>query len=155
MKRPTSSSSSAAPPQTYSVASAAGPDQFVQAGRMPCPAMPGKPGKVRRFRLFHHGAGSVDGPREQMVVIGIDSGQARRAGTAAIVVSPAPEQPVIWTALIGVYRRPASGGSANEFVIPRGTHGITSRSRAPAGLAFPNSGRAVRSEGRARATGGE
>jgi hypothetical protein len=30
-----------------------------------------------------------------------------RASTAAIVVFPAPEQPVIITALIGFYRRPA------------------------------------------------
>src|SRR5690348_6605019 len=29
------------------------------------------------------------------------------ASTAAIVVLPAPEQPAIWTALIGVHRRPA------------------------------------------------
>jgi hypothetical protein len=31
----------------------------------------------------------------------------RRASTAAIVDFPAPEQPVIWKALIGVYRQPA------------------------------------------------
>jgi hypothetical protein len=43
-----------------------GPDQFVEAGRIPCPAVPGKPRKVRLcrlFRLFHHGAGTVNGPR--------------------------------------------------------------------------------------------
>ena len=40
----------------------------------------------------------------------------RRASTAAMVVFPAPEQPVIWTALIGVYRRPALIAGANEFV---------------------------------------
>ena len=43
----------------------------------------------------------------------------RRASTAAIVDFPAPEQPVIWTALIGVYRRPALMAGANEFVIRR------------------------------------
>ena len=76
MKRSASSSSLSAPPQTYSAAGAAGPDQFVQAGRIPCPAVLGKPGKVRLFRLFDHVAGSVNGPREQRVVVGIDDCQA-------------------------------------------------------------------------------
>jgi len=54
-----------------------GPDQFVQAGRVPGPAVPGKPGKIRLFGLFlHHVAGRVNGPREQRVAIGIDGGQA-------------------------------------------------------------------------------
>jgi hypothetical protein len=47
----------------------------------------------------------------------------RRASTAAMAVFPAPEQPVIWTALIGIYRRPALMAGANEFVIPRGRTG--------------------------------
>jgi hypothetical protein len=47
----------------------------------------------------------------------------RRASTAAMAVFPAPEQPVIWTALIGIYRRPALMAGANEFVIPRGCTG--------------------------------
>jgi hypothetical protein len=37
---------------------------------------------------------------------------------AAIVIFPAPEQPVIWTALIGVSSASPEGG-ANKFVIPR------------------------------------
>jgi hypothetical protein len=40
------------------------------------------------------------------------------ASTLAIVLFPAPEQPVISTALIGVYGGPAAGGGANEFGIP-------------------------------------
>jgi hypothetical protein len=36
-----------------------------------------------------------------------------------MVVFPAPEQPVIWTAVIGVYRRLAAMPVANEFVVPR------------------------------------
>jgi hypothetical protein len=37
----------------------------------------------RRCRLFHHHiAGSVNGPREQRVAVGIDGCQARRASTA-------------------------------------------------------------------------
>jgi hypothetical protein len=39
--------------------------------------MPGKPGQVRRRRLFrHHGAGIVNEPRKQRVVVGIDGYQA-------------------------------------------------------------------------------
>jgi len=39
--------------------------------------VPGKPGKIRLFRLFfHHVAGGVDRPREQRVVVGIDGCQA-------------------------------------------------------------------------------
>ena len=38
--------------------------------------MPGEPGKVRLFRLFHHVAGSVNGPPKQGVVVGIDGRQA-------------------------------------------------------------------------------
>jgi hypothetical protein len=55
---------------------------------------------------------------------------------AAMAVFPAPEQPVIWTAPIGVYRRPAVMAAANEFVIPGG-HTGPSCSQAPAGLASP------------------
>ena len=54
-----------------------GPDQFIQAGRIPCPAVLGKPGKVRFFRLFfHYVASGVDGPRKQRVVVGVDGCQA-------------------------------------------------------------------------------
>jgi hypothetical protein len=39
--------------------------------------MPVKPGQVRRRRHFrHHGAGRVNEPREQRVVVGIDGYQA-------------------------------------------------------------------------------
>src|ERR1700733_569665 len=37
----------------------------------------------------------------------------RRASTAAIVVFPAPDTPLICTAFIGVYRRPALKADAN------------------------------------------
>ena len=40
----------------------------------------------------------------------------RRASTAAIVVFPAPDMPLICTASIGVYRRPALKAEANEFM---------------------------------------
>jgi len=39
----------------------------------------------------------------------------RRTSTAAIVVFPAPEQPVIWTALIGIYRRPIPTPAQTSF----------------------------------------
>ena len=46
-----------------------GPDQLVEAGRIPCPAVPGKPGQVRHSRLFrHHRAGRVNEPRKQRIV---------------------------------------------------------------------------------------
>jgi hypothetical protein len=41
--------------------------------------MPGKPGKVRFCRLFRHGAGTVNGPRQQRVIVGIDGCQAPAA----------------------------------------------------------------------------
>src|SRR5271166_3783769 len=40
-----------------------GPDQFVQPGRIPCPAVLGKPGKVRLVWLFrYYVAGGVNEP---------------------------------------------------------------------------------------------
>jgi len=75
----------------------------------------GRPGKVRDRQVFHHVAVGADGPGERRIVVGINGCQARRASTAAIMDFPAPDMPVINTALIGVYRRPALKVRQNEF----------------------------------------
>src|ERR1039457_6360777 len=81
--------------------------------------MPGKPGKVRLFQLFHYGAGCVNRPRKQRVVVGIDGCQAsagKHGGNRGL--------PGAGTAcdLDSAHRCPSSAspeGGANEFVIPR------------------------------------
>ena len=57
----------------------------------------------------------------------------RRASSAAMAVFPAPEQPVIWTALIGSYRRLTVMPGANEFAGPLRRRPSDHRPPPPAG----------------------
>ena len=64
----------------------------------------------------------------------------RRASTAAIVIFPAPDMPLICTAFIGVYRGPALKADANEFMF-EGLGAVGRGADVAGGGRFPAHGR--------------
>ena len=134
VKRSASSSSLSAPPQTYSVAGAAARiSSSRRAGfhAQLCWESQAKSGSSGSSTTLP--AASADRASNGSSSASMTA-RPRRASTAARLVFPAPEQPVIWTALIGVYRRPAPMAGANEFVIPRGRTGASNRRERAAGV---------------------
>src|SRR5580700_11736041 len=93
-----------------------GPDQFVQAGRIPCPAVPGKPGKVRLVWLFrYYVAGGVNEPREERVVVGVDGRQAPAGELGGDGRLPGAGTACDLDSAHRCLSSACSGGGANEF----------------------------------------
>jgi Activator of Hsp90 ATPase homolog 1-like protein len=118
VKRSASSSSLAAPPQTYSVA---GP-----AARITSSRRAGFQAQLCRASQAKSGTGesSTTVPSESTDRASKGSSSAsmdaspRRASTAAIVDFPAPDIPVINAALIGIHRRPARKAAQTNLRVP-------------------------------------
>ena len=121
MKRSASSSSFAAPPHTYRVAGA--------AVRISTSRRAGSHAQLCRESQAKSGTdgSSTTLPSESTDRATIGSPSAsrdarpRRASTPAIVDFPAPDMPVIKTALIGVYRRPAVKAAQTSLCDPAGS----------------------------------
>ena len=110
------------------------PSDAVQSRQSP--ALLDVPPRCRRSQTNRESKGSSSASMDA---------RPRRASTAAIVVCPAPEPPVIVTALIGCLSSASPEGGASEFCdLTRRER--TSRSRAPAGLALHQSTRIGRSQ---------
>jgi hypothetical protein len=102
--------------------------------------VPREPGKVRLFRLFrlfHHVAGSVNGPRKQGVVVGIDGRQAPAGKHGGDGSLPGAGTACDLDSAHRCLSSASSGGGRKRVCDPARTHGRASRSRAAAGLACP------------------
>ena len=97
-----------------------GPDQLVQPGWVPGPAVPGKPGQVRcRWRFRRDGAGRVDKPGKERVVVGIDGYQSLAGQHGGDRGLPGARTACDLDSAHHAHRRPASMTGANEFVRSR------------------------------------
>jgi hypothetical protein len=101
--------------------------------------VPGEPGKVRLSRLFHHLAGSVNGPRKQGVVVGIDGRQAPAGKHGGDGSLPGPGTACDLDSAHRYLSSASSDGGRKRVCDPARMHGRASRSRAPAGRPAPDS----------------